>query len=296
MFKSTETVEHVIRASSVEETYRVKVVLPLRREDDSERFPVVYATDSDEFFGGISTLAYELQLLGETPRFILVAIGYATSGAADLLRMRDLFDHTSRAHYIPLIEQLAASPLAADVNDLSIVTQTTDAADFLRFLGEELVPFINARFPVIPDNRVYYGYSAGATFGLYALFKNPDTFKRYILGSPATSHNGDHFGIGFAKSFLDAPRAMNVQVFLTVGELEELQRGLGEFEFVTGYYKLVKFLNESSIPGLDLTARLFSGETHATAWTLAFSHGLKAMLGPAANVPHLLRFDDKHAC
>jgi len=76
LYKAREITEHLIESRFVASVFKVKVVTPLRLADESERFPVVYATDSDEFFGGLSTLAYELQLLAETPRFILVAIGY----------------------------------------------------------------------------------------------------------------------------------------------------------------------------------------------------------------------------
>ena len=78
---------------------------------------------------------------------------------------------------------------------------------------------------------------------------------------------------------------MSARVFLSVGELEEFHAASTHFALVTGYIQLVKFLGQAGIAGLDLTTRIFPGETHATAWTAAFSQGLKSLFGPAATVP-----------
>lgn len=282
MFKGFESSEHLLPSRHVEQVFRIKVLRPLLPAPHSEPLPVVYVTDSDEFYGGLATLAYELQLLSETPRFVLVAIGYEDEGASDLLRMRDLFDHASREHFRPLIEQLAKSPLGTGLSDPSLIFGTTDAGDFLRFIQEELKPHIEGHYSIKATESVLYGYSAGGTFGLYTLLRYPDTFAGgYILGSPATSRNGDHFGIALAEANIERTRGIQARVFVSVGELEELQLGLGEFDFVTGYYRLIKHLRAAAIPGLSLTTRMFPGETHATAWTFAFTHGLKTLLRPS---------------
>jgi predicted alpha/beta superfamily hydrolase len=282
--------EHLIRSTWVAQTYRIKVLQPVTRADGSERFPVVYMTDSDEFFGGIANLASILQLLGETPRFILVAIGYENAGAEQALRMRDLLSHNIRARFRREIEQIIDSPLVSGVKDVRAITHATDAKDFLRFIRDELMPLINSRYPVIPGDNSYTGYSGGGTFGLYTLFTQPDTFKRYILGSPATSYGGHHFGIELADAFLKTRRAIDARVFMSVGELEEFKRGQDQFDLVSGYYQLAKFLKQRMVAGLELTLRVFPGETHATAWTLAFSHGMRTLFGPVEEVPYWPEF------
>jgi len=42
-----------------------------------------------------------------------------------------------------------------------------------------------------------------------------------------------------------------------------------------------------------LTTRIFAGETHSTAWPLAFGHGLKVLLGPPDETPYLPDFGRK---
>jgi predicted alpha/beta superfamily hydrolase len=113
-----------------------------------------------------------------------------------------------------------------------------DATEFLQFIRDELIPFIDALYPVLPNDNSYSGYSAGGGFGLYTLFTRPDTFRRYILGSPTSSVRGFEFGVELARTFIQSGRVMSAKVFLSVGELEEFERGLDHFGFVTGYYRL----------------------------------------------------------
>jgi uncharacterized protein len=266
--------EELLGSRLVDQTFRMKVFVPLRKADGSERFPVVYATDSDKIFGGLAALASELQLAGQVSRFVLVGIGYENANAVDMLRMRDLFPRSVRDRVRPVIEQLAQSPFGAGITDLRAITEGTDAEQFLHFVREELMPWTNGRYPVKPEEASYFGFSAGGTFGLYTLFTQPEMFKRYILASPGTSYNGYHFGIEMMRTWLAPGRPVNASVFMSVGELEEFY---AHFDLTTGYYKMAKALRDAAIPGLSLTCKLFPQETHATAWALAFAHGVNAM-------------------
>lgn len=285
LYQAPDVDLHLLESKFVAQTFHIRVVQPASRIGGSERFPVVYATDSDDFLGGFATLAKSLQFHGETPRFILVGIGYENARTAAVSRMRDFLTSAIRARFQSNIQQFTDSPWIGGVVDLEQVTQTTGAAEFLQFIRDELRPLVAARYPVIPGDDTYFGYSAGGAFGLYTLFTQPDTFKRYVLGSPATSYDGEHFGIELVESFLATRRPMSARVFMSVGELEEFKSGFGKFDLVSGWALLAKFLKQAAIPGLDLTLQIFPGETHATAWAAAFSRGLKAVLGPVEAVP-----------
>lgn len=278
-YRLNERVEHLIPSKIVRQVFKINVMLPIRRADGSERFPVVYASDADDFFGAYADIANLLQLHGEIRRFILVGIGYENSRAAGLLRMRDFHTHEVRAYFQRETKEFAKSPLVAGIGDLASITQTTDANDFLEFIRTELMPFVEPKYPTIPGDTNYCGYSAGAGFGLHVLFNHPETFSRYILGSPTTSYRGHHFGNQLVDAFRRTERVMNAQVFVSVGELEEFKRGLMDFDLVSGYCLLVKNLLDNPIHGLNLVTRQFSGETHASAWAPAFSHGARSLLG-----------------
>jgi uncharacterized protein len=284
-FRAYDIDHHLIVSEVVAETFSIKIAQPMRRADGSERFPVVYATDSDHFFGGLSNLSALMQGYGETPRFLLVGIGYQNSGAAAVLRMRDLYSRRIHSLLAAYIAQVAESDFVTGLDDVRRVTQTTDAGHFLRFIREELMPWVDAHYPVAPNDNSYWGYSAGGAFGLFTLFNEPQTFKRYVLGSPGVSYKGQNFGMELAESFVKSQRRADARVFMSVGELEEYHPASSNFDLVTGYVQLSKFMKQSPVAGLELTARVFPGETHATAWTSAFTHGLRAVFGSAGKVP-----------
>jgi len=240
------------------------------------RLPAVYATDADELFDGLATLAAALQGAGEVAPFILVGIGYERSNHAELLRLRDFLTPAIRTHLRPLIER-AAFESGAPPGGLQEISETTGAAEFLQFIREELIPHIEGHHPAKASARGYFGYSAGATFGLYTLFKAPDTFEKYLLGSPSTSYGGHHYGIDLGNSWTEQ-QTSDALIYLSVGELEEEGTERAPFELVTGFHKLVQFLNGAARPPFRVQAEVFPKETHATAWALAFARGLRATL------------------
>ena len=282
MYAPSKVSELVVKSRIVSQTFVMKVFTPVSRTDGSERFPVLYATDCEYLFDGIANSAKILQDHGEIPRVILVCIGYGSASAANLLRMRDLYTHEQRNFLIEAIKSLSRAPLIGGVDNLSVITETTDAHQFHEFIRRELMPAVDKKFPTLPGENAYFGYSAGATFGIRTLFCEPDTFKKYVLGSPGTCYGGRNFAIEMAQRYLTAFDRIDAGVFLSVGELEEFKRGTG---LVSGCAQLARFILDAGIRGLDFEARIFPGETHATAWSPAFNHGLKSVMGPAENVP-----------
>ncbi len=289
-YRPAAVAEHLIASQVVAQVFRIRVLQPVRRADNSERFPVLYVTDADSVFDALASLASILQGAGETPRFVVVGIGYENTAAAAVLRWRDFPTHDIRALFHEEIRQINESPLVASLDDLNAVMQATDAREFLHFTRQELMPFVADHYPTLPNDSSYFGYSAGSIFGLYTLFAQPDAFKRYILGSPATSYDGHNFAVELAQHFSNSGRTMDAKVFMSVGELEEFKRGHGPLGLVSGCYLFAKYLRNSPIRNLDLTFRVFPGETHATSWTLAFAHGLRALFGSVDQVPYWPEF------
>ncbi|WP_367867270.1 alpha/beta hydrolase-fold protein [Pedobacter sp. WC2423] len=62
---------------------------------------------------------------------------------------------------------------------------TSGGADkFLGFLKNELIPYINRKYPSNGDNTLW-GHSLGGLFVTYALLNEPQTFKSYIAVDPS---------------------------------------------------------------------------------------------------------------
>ena len=89
---------------------------------------------------------------------------------------------------------------------------------FLAFIQEVLIPFIDDNYRTEPTDRTLAGLSHSGNFALYALFNSSETFSRYIVTTPALSKNDLIFEYEeeYAGNHSDLP----VKLFLSIGELE----------------------------------------------------------------------------
>src|SRR5688500_7032592 len=63
--------------------------------------------------------------------------------------------------------------------------KTSGGADkFLGFIKNELIPYVNQTYPSNGDNTLW-GHSLGGMFVMYAMLKEPTTFKSYIAVDPS---------------------------------------------------------------------------------------------------------------
>jgi hypothetical protein len=58
----------------------------------------------------------------------------------------------------------------------------------MRFVCEELIPWVGSEYRIDPEDRCYGRVSRGGLFGVYTLLTRPEAFSRYIIGSPAIYH------------------------------------------------------------------------------------------------------------
>ncbi len=127
---------------------------------------------------------------------------------------------------------------------------------FLRFIEEEVIPFVEKTYPVTP-NRAIYGYSYGGLFTSYALLTKPGLFKTVMVGSPSIW--ADEAVIlrkiepDYARTHSDLP----VRVWLSVGEKDE--------NLIDDDRKLGEVLKLRKYPSLQLHTAILPGLNHLTA-------------------------------
>jgi len=146
----------VLHSDLLEEDRLLQVHVPRGYEAGSLSYPVVYVFYSDWVEGYFAQLVNDLDLLSEDrmPPAILV-------GVPNVQRYRDLLPwprsgtHTGEGH----------------------------AEVFLRFVREELVPWVDAQYRTKPY-RVMVGPQAAGVFGVYTLLEAPGTFQAFILNDP----------------------------------------------------------------------------------------------------------------
>jgi predicted alpha/beta superfamily hydrolase len=259
----------LLTSSIVRDTYRLHVALPANYARSGKAYPVVYLTDGNTLFPLVRSVLEALSADWEVPRVILIGIGYDTDSPRRFLRCRER-------------DLLPTDASAGDASRRQAFTRTGirrgQAGPFLRFIREELKPFVNANYRTEPVESTYMGISYGGLFGLYVLFHHPDTFSRYVIGSPAIHHD-DRVTLGYESDYAASHDDLPARVFMAVGAREERDDPLIDpsFQFVTNVRTLAKALRERRYPSLDLTARVCDGETHASMVLTAFSQGLKEL-------------------
>lgn len=261
----------LLRSGSVGDTYRLDIALPGGYARSDRAYPVVYLTDGDVsgLFPLVRCIAEGLSAGWMIPKLILVGIGYEAEKAE------------RRGHY----RERDFLPTDASARDASRRQPATrlgvprgQATAFLRFLRQELKPFINAHYRTLPEDSAYLGTSYGGLFGLYTLFHQPDTFQRYVIGSPAIHHD-NRVILAHEEAYAAQHTDLPARVFLAVGGREELDDPLIEpaFQFVTNLERLATTLRGRNYPDLQLTSHVFEDETHVSVVPALYSRGLRVV-------------------
>ena len=129
------------------------------------------------------------------------------------------------------------------------------APEFLEFIGQEVIPFVEKTYSVT-KNRALYGYSYGGLFAAFALLTKPELFKKILIGSPSVWADEEvilrKFEPEFAKSHADLP----VEVWLSVGDKDD--------NLIDGEKKLAAVLQGRKYPSLRLKTTLLPGLNHLT--------------------------------
>jgi uncharacterized protein len=175
-------------------TYRVFVSTPFQAEA-GRKYPVIYLFDGNWYFGPTSINATESSIPA-----IVVGIGYPTEDNRAIGSRRGF--------------ELTISREPNDKDD----TTRGGAPAFLRFVSEELKPFINARYAVDPARQILYGKSLGGLAALHQMFTDPTAFSTYVIISPAIARNNREVLKGEAEFSRRAQAGeLNLRILVAVG-------------------------------------------------------------------------------
>ena len=255
-----------IHSETVGDEFRIDVLLPFSYSYGNTRYPVVYLTDSTDFFPTVAGNIHLLRLTGELPEFILVGIGYPEGSPVMALRTRDLTptldnDFVKEARVDPYF------PLPAHIDP-------GGAGKFLDFVEQELKPLINSRYRTASIDETLLGYSFGGLFGLYVLFNHPGAFDRYVIGSPSIWYD-DGVCFRYEAEFARQNQNLTKHVFLSANELDELEDPDGIFKSIENVNRMESLLKSRDYPGLKLSSHVFAGETHQSGIGTTLNRGLR---------------------
>ena len=242
---------------------------------------VLYLSDANTSFGGVMNILTALRWAGYVPRRCSWSgIGYPVQDESETLapRSRDLTPSTYEGE---------------------TDWPSGGAPQFLRFIREELKPWVATTFDVDPHDDVFFGFSYGGLFGTYVLLTQPDTFKRYGLVSPslwfnaksifnleaayAASHDDLVAKVYFSVGGLETPegkwihRAWLPEEKRAAAEVEaaaEAERG-NEVNMVEDMQRMVVVLKSRNYRNLTIDSEVLADEFHLTGGFALFSHTMR---------------------
>lgn len=263
---------YALAATSVDDTYRIDVlpVISLMRPPaPGEKLPVVFVLDGDAYFPMVASMA-SVMSLDALPSMLLVGVGYDLDLAMHPgLRMLEVSARRNR-DYTPTFDEAFLQQMNQQMAGFGVTYPShgrPGGADaFLAFINDELKPFIAERYPIADlDDTTIVGHSFGGLFAMHAFFTAPESFDRYVAGSPSPSWDG---GVLFDEQHA-APHDAAARLFVSMGELEP------ETEMGEPVRRLNALLSDGSRPKLDYTFHVFEGETHSSVIPATFSRGLR---------------------
>lgn len=237
----------VLRDVNRQVPYRIYVAFPPGYANSSRRYPVLYMLDGDGAFA-LATQAYRLLRVDSTVTdLILVGIGYEFTGAARRAqRIRDLTPSQSPSG-----------------------SATGESAAFLNSITRTIIPVIDSLYRTEAGDRAIFGHSLGGLFALYALFEQPDVFRRYIVSSPSIWWDNG-IVLRLESRFAQNRRHLPKSVFMSVGADEPP-------DMLDRFQPLADSLNARQYRDFNFSAIVLPDETHLSVLAIAFLRGLRTV-------------------
>jgi len=238
-FSLYNTKAEYVTSEIVSDSFFILISVPDSYSSGNNRYPVLYVLDGDIAFGMAASISRYLQIGNNISELIIVGIGY---GKLDKTlgknRLRD---------FRP--------------------TQEGGAENFLKFIDDELIPYIDANYRTVPGNRTINGYSLGGLFGLYALFTRPDSFSNYIIGNPNLSWD-DYSIFNYEENSREKISDLQLNIFISVGS------EVSEEKYFNPIDSLVTNMELQNYSGVNLDTKVFDGSDHLVGPPESLSHGL----------------------
>ena len=198
-------------------------------EQESDRYPVLYLLDGDSHFHHASGIVSFLADSERIPKMLVVAIPNTN-------RPRDL-----------------TPPSQAEL-DVRFFPTRGGADAFLRFLSEELAPWVERNYRTRPY-RILVGHSFGGLFAIHALTTRPEAFNAYIVIDPSLHWNNQAL-VSQCERLFSTRRELEADLYMTA--TAEGGAAMG------GVRKLAGSLGEKAPKGFRWSLQLMPEETHVS--------------------------------
>ncbi|MGB7785325.1 MAG: alpha/beta hydrolase-fold protein [Salinimicrobium sp.] len=165
--------------------------------EEDQKYPVVYILDGEKFLPTVNEVQ-NYYSGGFTPEMVLVGI------SNDKNRVRDLTTSTITTKY--------GRPFTG---------KNGEAENFRKFIQQELIPFIENKYPVT-TYRTLIGHSYGGLFTIFTLLHQPELFANYLAIDPSLDWDDQKLLKEAPKIFADK-KYKNKALFMSLSGQLHLQ-------------------------------------------------------------------------
>lgn len=224
-----------INSKILNEDRDIMIRLPAGYQNNTQKYPVLYLLDGEGHFHYATGVIEYLSQINVIPQMIVIGI-----------------PNVDRGHdFTPTVVQN--------------VPRSGGASQFLKFLGEELIPYIDQNYRTQPY-RILAGHSFCGLFALYTLLNQPGYFNSFIGMSPWVSFDNGYI-VNEAKSKLKNVTSLNKTFYFTTGSLETT--------LLPTINNFVDLLKNEAPRDLNWNFKLLEGEDHGSLMLITLYDGLK---------------------
>jgi uncharacterized protein len=240
-----------IKSAVLGREYILSIKVPLDYLDKgnkTKKYPVMYLNDAPHTFKVATGVTYFKSM----DRAIVVGISYALGVDGQFSRFRDLTPE----------------------HDNGIKQYTTgQAPEFLKFIEDEVITFVEKNYRADPTKRILSGHSLGASFGAWVLLTKPELFSSYVLTSPSLWFKNDLI-FALEEQYAAKNKSLNANVFIATGALETPEHGMN-YHMVDVHQRFVSRLRSRNYQGLQISDEIVSGTDHFSTFPVGLAKGLR---------------------
>lgn len=272
------TERHTMKSTATGETYEISIALPYAYVRDTASggpFPTprdawhsIYLTDANWHMGMVTEFVRECAWCGRSSDAIVVGIGYPQAETP-----QETWRSVAAARSLDLTPVRILDGEESSAAWLNRPVKTGGGDNFLSFLKQELIPWVEQTYRADPSKRILVGHSYGGLFTLYAMFQDPTLFHGYLAASPYLQ-NQEPSVYAMEEEYAKNHTDLTAQVYLAAGELENSP----DDPTLTDTYRLGALLASRNYPGLVVKTQVFADNNHCEAAAPALHAGLKMML------------------
>lgn len=185
--------------------YNIWVQPPHGYNESDKTFPVFYVLNGAAAIAAHDQLVLPLVRDGKVPEAIFVGIDQVRSIGNPFFAGIVISDPRLRDYTF--------------FNEENARFETGGAPEFLEFFRDNIIPYIDATYRTIPEDRGLGGFSLEGLFVMYAALTDPGLFQRYVVLSPQL-FRGDFAILELEEELARKRDDLPISLYLSIGDME----------------------------------------------------------------------------